>query len=89
MASVTAAPQLRPGCGDAVDVPAELGRLGGEAVARHGRDHQVEGVLGRAAVRVGSVSGPTTPSISMTEPGQPWVMMSGKALRCWDFTWMK
>src|SRR6516165_1236412 len=38
---------------------------------------------------VGSVSGPTTPSISMTEPGQPCVMISGSAPSCDDFTWMK
>ena len=38
---------------------------------------------------VGSVSGPMTSSISMTEPGQPCVMISGNASACWDFTWMK
>ena len=25
----------------------------------------------------------------MTEPGQPWVMISGKASSCSDLTWMK
>ena len=30
-----------------------------------------------------------TPSISMTEPGQPWVMISGSAFSCRDLTWMK
>ena len=30
-----------------------------------------------------------TPSISRTEPGQPWVMISGKAFSCCDLTWMK
>jgi hypothetical protein len=25
----------------------------------------------------------------MTEPGQPWVMISGSASSCDDFTWMK
>ncbi len=25
----------------------------------------------------------------MTEPGQPWVMISGSASSCRDFTWMK
>ena len=25
----------------------------------------------------------------MTEPGQPWVMISGSASSCCDFTWMK
>src|SRR6476646_1649347 len=38
---------------------------------------------------VGSVRGPTTPSISITEPGQPWVMITGSALSCCDLTWMK
>ena len=28
-------------------------------------------------------------SSSMTEPGQPWVMTSGNAFSCGDFTWMK
>jgi hypothetical protein len=35
------------------------------------------------------VSGPTTPSISITEPGQPCVMISGSAFSCRDLTWMK
>ena len=25
----------------------------------------------------------------MTEPGQPWVMISGSAFSCSDFAWMK
>ena len=25
----------------------------------------------------------------MTEPGQPWVMISGSAFSCADLTWMK
>ncbi len=25
----------------------------------------------------------------MTEPGQPWVMISGNASSCLDLTWMK
>ena len=25
----------------------------------------------------------------MTEPGQPWVMISGSAFSCRDLTWMK
>ena len=25
----------------------------------------------------------------MTEPGQPWVTMSGNALSCFERTWMK
>ena len=47
--------ELRPRACDAVGVPAELGRLAREAVARQGRQHQVECVLGGAAVsgRVG------------------------------------
>src|SRR5882672_8320780 len=36
------------------------------------------------------VVGPlTTSSSSMTEPGQPCVMISGNASACGDFTWMK
>ena len=38
---------------------------------------------------VGSVSGPTESSISITEPGQPCVMISGSAFSCADLTWMK
>ncbi len=38
---------------------------------------------------VGSVSGPTAPSSSTTEPGQPCVMISGRAFSCCDRTWMK
>jgi hypothetical protein len=47
--------QLRPGLRDAADVPAELRRLAGEAVARQGRQHEVERVLRLPAVsgRVG------------------------------------
>ena len=43
--------QLRPGLRDAVGSPAGAGRLAGEAVARHGRDDDVESVLGAAAMR--------------------------------------
>ena len=43
--------QLRPRACDAAGLPAELGRLAREAVARQGRQHQVECVLGGAAVR--------------------------------------
>ena len=38
---------------------------------------------------VGSVSGPTESIISMTEPGQPCVMISGSAFSCGERTWMK
>ena len=38
---------------------------------------------------VGSVSGPTVSSSSITEPGQPCVMISGNAFSCGDLTWMK
>ena len=38
---------------------------------------------------VGSVSGPTESINSITEPGQPWVMISGSAFSCSDLTWMK
>jgi hypothetical protein len=37
----------------------------------------------------GSVSGPTIPSSSITEPGQPCVMINGSAFSCRDLTWMK
>ena len=43
--------QLRPRLRDAAGVPAELGRLAREAVAGHGRQHEVERVLGASAVR--------------------------------------
>jgi hypothetical protein len=47
--------QLGPRACGAAGAPAELGRLPGEAVARQGRQHQVESVLGGATVggRVG------------------------------------
>jgi hypothetical protein len=35
------------------------------------------------------MSGPTTPSISMIEPGQPWVMISGKAFSWGERRWRK
>ena len=79
-----AAHQLGPRPRGAAGAPAELRRLAGEAVAGHGRQDQVERVLGVAAVRVGSVSGPTVSSSSTTEPGQPWVMISGSAFSCCD-----
>ena len=43
--------QLRPRLRDAADVPADLGRLGGEAVPGDGRQHEIERVLGPSAVR--------------------------------------
>ncbi len=46
-----AAHQLRPRHRDAAGGPAELGRLAREAVARQGREHQMERVLGASAVR--------------------------------------
>ena len=46
-----AAHQLCPRLSDAADVPAELRRLAGEAVAGEGRQHEVERVLGASAVR--------------------------------------
>ena len=72
--------QLRPRACGAAGVPAELGRLAGESVTGQGRQHQVEGVLGVPPWAVGSVSGPTVSSSSMTEPGQPCVMISGKGV---------
>ena len=49
----------------------------------------MEGILRAAAVRGRVVSGPTESIISMTEPGQPCVMISGNAFSCCDLTWMK
>ena len=46
-----AAHQLGPRAPDASEVPPGLGRLGREAVAGHGRQHEVERVLGASAVR--------------------------------------
>ena len=43
--------ELGPGPRGSAQVPADLGRLGGEAVPGQGREHEVEGVLGAAAVR--------------------------------------
>ena len=52
VARVAEAPhELVPGLTDADGAPAELGRLVGEAVAGDGRQHEVERVLGTAAVR--------------------------------------
>ena len=67
-----------------VGVPTGAGRLAGETVAGHRRDDDIERVLGIAAVAVGSVSGPMILSCSITEPGQPWVMITAfrpKAIR--------
>ena len=38
---------------------------------------------------VGSVSGPRTFRNSTIEPGQPWVMTSGRASSCGDRTWRR
>ena len=70
--------QLDPGTCHVVGVPAGVGRLAGEPVARHRRNHQMERVRCAAAVRRGSVSGPMIFSCSMIEPGQPCVTMSGR-----------
>jgi hypothetical protein len=48
-----AAHQLRPCLRDAARVPADLGRLGREAIAGQGRQHEVERILGGTAVRDG------------------------------------
>ena len=44
---------------------------------------------GRPPCADGSVRGPTVSSSSMTEPGQPCVMIRGSASECGDFTWIK
>ena len=49
----------------------------------------MERVLAGAPCSVGSVSGPTVSSSSMTEPGQPCVMISGSASGCGNLTWIK
>ena len=38
---------------------------------------------------MGLVNGSMTFSCSMTEPGQPCVMMTGSAPSCFECTWMK
>ena len=38
---------------------------------------------------VGFVNGPMVSICSTTEPGQPWVMISGSASSCGERTWMK
>ena len=45
--------------------------------------------LGAPPCEVGSIRGPTVSRSSMTEPGQPCVMISGNAFSCLDLTWMK
>ena len=42
-----------------------------------------------SAVRVGSVSGSMIFRSSKTEPGQPWVMISGRASSWLERAWMK
>ena len=49
----------------------------------------MEGVLGPAAWAVGSVMGPMIFMNSITEPGQPWVMISGSAFSCFERTCRK
>ena len=43
--------QFRPGSRDTVGIPTSILRPAGEAVTRHGRDDDVEGVLGATAMR--------------------------------------
>ena len=81
--------QHDPGTGDADGVPAGLGRLTREPVARQRRDHEMEGVRGARAVPVGSVSGSMIFNCSIVEPGHPCVTISGSALSCSERTWMK
>ena len=49
----------------------------------------MEGILGAATVRGRVLNGPTESSISITEPGQPWVMISGSASSCGERMWRK
>ena len=75
-------PHQLPHAGRCGRGPSRCGRLAGEPVSGHRRDHHVERVVGVAAVgrRIGQR--PDTFSISMTEPGQPWVTISGSAFSC-------
>ena len=87
---VAKAPHQRgPGMRDPFRPPAGRGRLAGEPVAGHRRDHDMEGVRCASAVAVGLVSGSMILSCSMTEPGHPCVTISGKAFSCLERTWMK
>jgi hypothetical protein len=81
--------QFRPGQRDAADVPAELGRLAGEAVAGQGRQHEVERVLCLATVR-GRLSQRADGLQQLDHrAGQPCVMINGSAFTCGERTWMK
>ena len=71
--------QLDPRRGNMDQIPACGARLAREPVPREGRNDHMECILGLAAERGGVVSGPTRLSSSMTDPGQPWVMISGNA----------
>ena len=104
IASVTARRRRRPGrrsgCsrGDssARATPARRGRPTSRArsARRRSRSRGQTAARGRKRPRpppcaVGSVRGPSVSSSSITEPGQPWVMISGSAFSCSDWTWMK
>ena len=64
-----------------VDAPARGRWLGREAKARQRRANHVKGVGAAPPWAVGLVSGSITLWNSTTEPGQPWVMISGMRLR--------
>ena len=74
--------ELGPGACGAAEAPADLERLAGEPISRQRGKHEMERILGLPPCAVGSASGPTESIISITEPGQPWVMISGSAFSC-------
>ena len=79
--------EFGPGVGDLLDAPARRGRFVPRSRTPAERARQVEGVLLRAAWAVGSSSGSNTSRNSTIEPGQPWVMTSGAAPRCFERRW--
>ena len=71
--------QLAQARGDPASVPARSGeRAEKPKPGREGDD--VEGVRGVAAMAAGRSAGLMMSMNSTTEPGQPWVMISGRAL---------
>jgi hypothetical protein len=61
--------QLRPGARDAAGIPADLGRLAEKPEPGRDGNTRSKASSARPPWAVGSVSGPTTSSSSITEPG--------------------
>ena len=81
--------QLRPRLRDAAGVPADLGRLAGKAVAGYGRQHEVERILGAAAVR-GRVGQRADDLEQLDDRAGPAMRHNQRQrVACRDFTWMK